>query len=495
MAIVYLPTARLPLITWHDTFLPVLVPSVAEVESQNTVMLQAAEDDWDLLNVPIDQTLRLVAGDSLVFDSEKLSALKPSKAYELLCNIGQQSKSVHHARPLAEKIRMNPMTMYAFSFIISNSNSIFYCRVGLMSVVMGIAVNTMLHSPTPSPTPTVNSPSSSSQVWQAFAPQPNRSVVGPPTSYNQAKDCGINSAFEQLALSVYDTRGALVSAVASSSQDTEVTSTSSAHKCKQCSKTPTDVQRVSTDVVVRSPSSSLSQVLETKSSLATISSKAVATTSSAVPSSIPKSVTAASTSSAGVNGNYKAVSEALDATTKALTEAFSSDLGDLAVVADDLLSSFMEQTDNVIRQSKGKARALTEQIRNLNEEVISRNERAKKRAKQLRKKGGNIVRVARDELKERTDKAKRRARRLSQTVIESGCEAWTAYGAPLLQEGGKEPVNGKLAKKRQEKYEKWQARCGQRKLVRLEKDKKQAGAEKENSGCSRGTHWKSFRAC
>jgi len=367
-----------------------------------------------------------------------------------------------------------------------------------MSVVVGIAVNTMLHSPAPSPTPTVNSPSSGSQVWQVVAPQPNRSALGPSTTYNQAKGCGMDSALEQLALSVYDTRGTLVSAVASSSHDTEVTSTSSAHKCKQCSKTPTDVQRVSTDVAVRSPSSSLSQIMETKSSLATVSSssKAVATKSSVVPSSIPNTVaTDASTSSAGVNGNYKTISEALDATTKALTEAFSTDFGDLAVVADDLLSSFMEQTDNVIRQSKGKARALSEQIRNLNEEVISRNERAKDRARQLKKKGGDIVRVARDELKERTDKAKRRARRLSQTVIESGCEAWTAYGAQLPQEGGKGLVKSKLAKKRRERYEKWQARCEQQKLARLERDKRQALVEKENCGGSRGTHWKGFRAC
>jgi len=125
LAIVYLPTARLPLITWHDTFLPVLVPCAPEVESQNTVMLQAAEDDWDLLNVPIDQTLRLAAGDSLVFDSEKLSDLKPSKVYELLSNVGQQSKSADHTRPLTEKIKMNPITMYAFLYIISNANSFF----------------------------------------------------------------------------------------------------------------------------------------------------------------------------------------------------------------------------------------------------------------------------------------------------------------------------------------------------------------------------------
>jgi len=88
-------------------------------------MLQAAEDDWDLLAVPIGQTLRLLAGDSLVFDCKKVSELKPSKVYELLYNIGQQSKSVNHTKPLTEKIKMNPMTMYGFSFVISNSKSIF----------------------------------------------------------------------------------------------------------------------------------------------------------------------------------------------------------------------------------------------------------------------------------------------------------------------------------------------------------------------------------
>jgi exonuclease VII large subunit len=162
----------------------------------------------------------------------------------------------------------------------------------------------------------------------------------------------------------------------------------------------------------------------------------------------------------------KYISEAFDATTKALTEALGSDLVD---VADDILASFIEHTDSVVQQSKGKARALGEQIQNLNEEVASRNQRAKKRAKELKKKGGDFVRAAKEELKERTRRARHRARELRQTAVDRGNNALKACDQKRTRE--RAVTEGKQMHEKR----------GQRKYTRAE-------AEKHRRH-STGMHW------
>jgi len=170
----------------------------------------------------------------------------------------------------------------------------------------------------------------------------------------------------------------------------------------------------------------------------------------------------------------KSISEAFDATTKALTETFGHDFADIVDAADELLTSFIEHTDNVIQQSKGKARALGEQIQNLNEEVVFRNERAKKRARELKKKGGDIVRAAKDELKERTRKARQRARELKQTVVDNRNDALRVCVRKRVFAKGK---------KRED--------CEQWRYSRV----KVARAEKENRRHSTGMRWADYRAC
>jgi len=187
-----------------------------------------------------------------------------------------------------------------------------------------------------------------------------------------------------------------------------------------CSIKIPDSQKSSTDVAVRS-AASLSQVSHTTASLSTVSSsKGVTIVPSAVPSAITDWLGKDAILELVPPNHLKSIAGAFDATTKALTEALGSDLAD---VADDLLTSFIEHTDSVIQQSKGKARALGEQLQNLNEEVAFRNQRAKKRAKELKKKGGDIVRAAKEELKERTKRARQRARELREAAVDSGNSA------------------------------------------------------------------------
>lgn len=115
------------------------------------------------------------------------------------------------------------------------------------------------------------------------------------------------------------------------------------------------------------------------------------------------------------------------------------------------------QRDNLISQSKGKARALSEQIQNLNEEMTYRNERAKTRAREMKKRGEELLWNTQEKLKKRTERARRRARELGNSVLES--EAWATY--QKVQEemesrlgGGQKGKQQKKSKKGKEKKNK-----------------------------------------
>ena len=118
------------------------------------------------------------------------------------------------------------------------------------------------------------------------------------------------------------------------------------------------------------------------------------------------------------------VSDVLDATSKAI-ENVGNEIAYLSEAADELISSLRLQRDNLVSQSKGKARALSEQIQNLNEEMVYRNERAKTRARKLKKHGEEMLWNTQEMLKKRTEKAKKRAKELGRSVLES--DAWVTY--------------------------------------------------------------------
>ena len=118
------------------------------------------------------------------------------------------------------------------------------------------------------------------------------------------------------------------------------------------------------------------------------------------------------------------VSDVLDATSKAL-ENIGNDIVYLTEAADELMTSLRMQRDNIITQSKGKARALSEQLQNLNEEMIYRNERAKNRARELKKRGEELFRNTQERLEKRTERARTKAKELGKNVLES--EVWATY--------------------------------------------------------------------
>jgi hypothetical protein len=110
----------------------------------------------------------------------------------------------------------------------------------------------------------------------------------------------------------------------------------------------------------------------------------------------------------------------MDIGAKIFTDAarFETGVRELIDVMDDLMNSFQAQTQTAVSQSKGKARAI-------GEEVISRNDRARGRAKELRKKGEELLNSASVQFFERTEVAKKRARFLKESFKET--EAWKSY--------------------------------------------------------------------
>ncbi|KAJ3517934.1 hypothetical protein NLJ89_g182 [Agrocybe chaxingu] len=446
LAIVYLPTTKLPSLPWHTAFLPVFVPSSFITDDEKNTALQSAEDDWDLLAVPADRILKLGTGKSIVFDSQGLQDVKPSNAHDVLSCIGHETK-ITTSKLLTEQVKsVNAVTLFA-----------------LMSIIMGFACNTAFRPASPTPTPTVNSSSSSSgnaSLWNIVA-HADRSVVASSGAYTHGKGCSVgnsvisspafalsvvNAGTTSLSVTSPPSSSSLSLIVASSSKAMSAVTTTTPAKSYNCKGSTSDITTVPTDVILRAMTT-LSEIPRVKPSSSTVASRANAASGSTVlltEGSTSKS-SIASAASAAANLNLNTVSEVFDATAKALTEAVSNDLNELVEAADELFSSIVQQTDIVIKQSKGKARALGEQLQNLNEEVIARNEKARKRAKELKKKGEDIMRGAKEEFKERSNRARGRARELKKTMMDGGTEAWKTY--EKAQGEWEEKLLGKVGRK------------------------------------------------
>jgi len=97
-------------LAWHDAYLPVLVPSITDVDKN--VMLQAAEDDWDLLGVPTHKVIKLGATRSSVFDANDLISLDSTHVYEAMRDIGREEEQRTPPKPLTEQVKsVNAVTL------------------------------------------------------------------------------------------------------------------------------------------------------------------------------------------------------------------------------------------------------------------------------------------------------------------------------------------------------------------------------------------------
>lgn len=112
MAIVYLPAAKLPVLSWHASYLPVVLPTITDLDEE--VMRQGAEDDWDLLAVPVQRTLGLGSGISPVINSGDVEKSDSTHVYQSLRGIGRELKKTeaHPLKPLTERVKsMNAATL------------------------------------------------------------------------------------------------------------------------------------------------------------------------------------------------------------------------------------------------------------------------------------------------------------------------------------------------------------------------------------------------
>jgi len=114
------------------------------------------------------------------------------------------------------------------------------------------------------------------------------------------------------------------------------------------------------------------------------------------------------------------LSEALDIGARIFqnTGRPDSSVKDLVEAMDSLMNSIQVQTLNVVSQSKGKARAV-------GEEVVLRNDKARGRAKDLKKQGERLLNSASAQFFERTQVAKQRAQVLKDALKKT--QAWKSY--------------------------------------------------------------------
>lgn len=111
------------------------------------------------------------------------------------------------------------------------------------------------------------------------------------------------------------------------------------------------------------------------------------------------------------------LSEVMDASAKIFNNAARLEK-DLIVAMDDLMNTIHAQTQTVVSQSKGKARAL-------GEEVLSRNDKARGRARELKKKGEELLNSATTQFFERTEIARQRAKGFKGSLWQT--PAWKSY--------------------------------------------------------------------
>lgn len=76
-------------------------------------MIQAAEDDWDLLGVPANKTIKLGFSKSPVLDADELARIDSTHVYEVLRNVGNDTKKITALKPLTEHVKsMNAVTLF-----------------------------------------------------------------------------------------------------------------------------------------------------------------------------------------------------------------------------------------------------------------------------------------------------------------------------------------------------------------------------------------------
>ncbi|KAF9444821.1 hypothetical protein P691DRAFT_796021 [Macrolepiota fuliginosa MF-IS2] len=404
LAIVYLPATTLPVLSLHTAYLPVLVPggSGDTDDFAGSVLRHAAEDDWELLGVPANRTIVLSSNKTPVLDPGALSYIESWRVFEVvrdvLDNPFRQIKTVSD----------NSHPIHAVTFF------------ALVSIIVGFAFNTAFRSPVPVPTGTVKLPSSN--TWGTFsASQINRSIAVPVAGTSTAL---ATSSLKDFSLSVL-TPG--VTSLSVNPPQVNSLSLTSRINSLLISTHPTSLSLVQSPTSLAVPGPSRQPAIISDGSQASsskdVSIRGVTPTSLSEIHPEPSILTATRTqkkrsrpevlSPKEVSLRFvDGLSEAMDVGARIFNKAINRDNGakDIIEAMDELVNVIQTQTQNVVSQGKGKARAL-------GEEVIARNDRARGHAKELRKKGEDFLSSAEEfwastslHFFERTENARQRAK-------------------------------------------------------------------------------------
>lgn len=277
---------------------------------------------------------------------------------------------------------------------------------------MGFAINTAFRPSTPTPTPTVRNVISRN-LWELMGTAINHSSVVPSTA-THCTGSSMTSFLKDTMLSVYNP-GSTSLSVVTQVQPASLTLPGFAPPIASGSSsrgpsTRAEKLEASTDMILRP--------------LATTPSANVLT--SPFPPSVSQvaKVKRAEGTTAVSLRVIDSLSNVAGATAKTMVNLVRSDMSELFEAVDELMGVICDQTQHIVQQSKGKARAIGEQVQSISEQVHSRNDRARGRAKALRKKGEEFFVSAGEQIIGRTGMAKKQARKLKQKLK---AEAWHAY--------------------------------------------------------------------
>ncbi|KAJ3562310.1 hypothetical protein NP233_g9654 [Leucocoprinus birnbaumii] len=409
LAIVYLPAATLPVLSLHNAYLPVLVPVVPTSSDQaSSVLRHAAEDDWELLGVPASRTVYLNSDKTPIMNADALSRLEPWKAFEVIRNV--LDSPAQQIKPASENGHpARAVTLFA-----------------LVSIMMGVAFNTAFHSPVPvGPTGTVRIPGNN--TWGITNPL-NRTLAMPVAGTGTAL---ATSSSRDFSLSVLSP--GITSLSVNAPQVNSLSITSRINSLSVSNSHPSSLSPIYTPTSLAEPGPSRLPISDAPqaSSSKDVLLRPTASTSLSEVNPQPTVLSVTRTEKKRARADFttpnalslrftNSLTEAMDIGAKIFTNAARLENGvkDLVDAMDDLMNSIQAQTQTVVTQSKGKARAL-------GEEVISRNDRARGRAKELRKKGEELLNSASVQFFERKEIAKQRARLLKDTFKQT--EAWKSY--------------------------------------------------------------------
>lgn len=396
LGIVFLPANRLPTLAPHTAYISVLANDyIADVMYNNDKALRnAAEDDWELLNLSPSQTLNLKTPErSPVINHQDVKSLDSRQVYRALQAILYEDEVVV-PKEHSFKGQATPAKVIALSTVVS--------------VLLTIALNaSSFRSPAPTPTVNISTPNN---TWTSLASLPNRSA-----------SVAVHSAHGKTQVMFAPARDAAVSlynpgtTALSLTPETEAATAPPVTQPRNRKPAKVALSDKPTTKEADSPEAPTfaSEESATSSFLDEDPEAEYSTDESDLPSD----------SSATVLGmNFvNSLSEALGVTTKSIVKAVNEDME----ILDDLMSVIKTQTDDLIKQSKGKARALGDHVQAFGETIQYRNERARTRAKQLRRRSGEFFTSASEHVRDRTNIAKDRARRVRETVEEG--HAWDYY--------------------------------------------------------------------